>query len=675
MAAYKPVKIISDNPERKNIAFGFDAYAKTIAEVIVSKNNNTPLVIGIYGSWGTGKTTLMEKIRDLLADNELIENQKFRKCKSVWFQAWKYNNEDEILAALIEEIFKTMAKGNFFEKAKADVEKLTKSLNKSKIFTKFIEAFTTVDISDIFQEMEYKKKLGFYESFQKFFDDLIWTFLRWDPKLEKFDEPDDKKGALVVFIDDLDRCPESRIVKVLETIKLFMDKHGCIFVIGADIDIIEKALKVDYGVDARKFMDKIVQVAFSLPQIPEEDFESFIKTIYPKLLKRIKPHLSFIISAIRNNPRSFKRFINDLALLERLHKNKKTGVDEVSLLYWEIIDYEYPKLVEEAKENNDIFNILIDIIKDISVKDPTTGAWEIPADKIDAIPQKSLQPFLKEKRLVDFIRNIKITAKQVKQLISLSSVIDTKESVLEEEKAISRKDVERGIKYKLDEMVKIPAGEFLYGDEKIKEKIDKDFWIDVYPITYSRYKEFVLADGYKNKDFWSDKGWKWKNENNVFEPRLWTDEQWNQPDYPVIGVSWYEAASFCKWLTASKTDDFTYKLPTEKEWERAARGIDGNVYPWGDKFDKDKCNSKESGIGQTSRVTRFPNGISPDGCYDMAGNVWEWTASNYDKDTYVLRGGSWSDRGEICRCAYRLRGFPYDWYDTFGFRCARTVTL
>ena len=115
------------------------------------------------------------------------------------------------------------------------------------------------------------------------------------------------------------------------------------------------------------------------------------------------------------------------------------------------------------------------------------------------------------------------------------------------------------------------------------------------------------------------------------EPKFLKNEKWNPPDHPVVGVSWYEADAFARWVGKS--------LPTEDQWERAARGTDGRRFPWEGKFDTERCNTEESGIGKTTRVTRYPNGISPEGCYDMAGNAWGWTNSKYEKDTYVLRGG------------------------------------
>ena len=194
MTDYIPVPIISDQPaEDQQVAFGFEAYSRTLSAVIANKDNKTPLVIGIYGPWGSGKTTLMKSI---IADLGNINSQSleaFRRCKTVWFQAWKHGSEDEILAALIEEILKTMKQDGFLENCKAKVEELIERFNVSKFFGELTKKIAKVDITEFFDTLPHKERLGFYENFQNFFDQLIWTYLNWRPQTSQAEKTDDKK--------------------------------------------------------------------------------------------------------------------------------------------------------------------------------------------------------------------------------------------------------------------------------------------------------------------------------------------------------------------------------------------------------------------------------------------------------------------------------------------------
>lgn len=219
------------------------------------------------------------------------------------------------------------------------------------------------------------------------------------------------------------------------------------------------------------------------------------------------------------------------------------------------------------------------------------------------------------------------------------------------------------------EMVKVLKEPFLYGEKRVREVIDHDYWIDTYPLTNEKYRAFILADGYGNQAYWSEEGWKWKTNHNIVAPDYWNDTIWNKADYPVVGVSYFEAEAYAKWVGK--------RLPTEREWEKAARGEGRREYPWGDQFDKEKCNSTVAGLKHTTPVTQYPNGVSLYGCYDMAGNVWEWCADRYDaeaEDSCVLRGGSWFHSPEVLRVSKRWRGAAVDRSNDFGFRLVQDIS-
>ena len=241
-------------------------------------------------------------------------------------------------------------------------------------------------------------------------------------------------------------------------------------------------------------------------------------------------------------------------------------------------------------------------------------------------------------------------------------------------------------KWDLGEMVLVPVGEFLmgsdeYGDEKPRHRVYLDaFHIDKYEVTNAQFRAFVDGKGYERQEVWSPAGWQWRSQENVSAPSSWTDARWNEPRQPVVGVSWYEADAFCRF--AGK------RLPTEAEWEKAARGTDSRKYPWGDQWDASRANSTESKTGKTAAVGSYPGGVSPYGGHDMAGNVWEWVADWYDTTYYqrspernprgpdagqsrVLRGGAWYYLPIDLRSASRNDYSPDDRNYFIGFRCAR----
>jgi len=198
------------------------------------------------------------------------------------------------------------------------------------------------------------------------------------------------------------------------------------------------------------------------------------------------------------------------------------------------------------------------------------------------------------------------------------------------------------------EMLYIPAGEFLMGEERRPVYVEA-FYIDKYPVTNAEYKRFVDATGYPMPMHWRS--------GNYPEGKA---------DHPVTQVNWDDAAAYAQW--AGK------RLPTEEEWEKAARGTDGRIYPWGDEWDKDRANTCETRIFDTTPVGKFsPQGDSPYGVADMSGNVWEWTTGTGGRVLQPLRGGTWDATHDSARCFSRLPYTPRRRNDYIGFRCAISV--
>jgi formylglycine-generating enzyme required for sulfatase activity len=231
------------------------------------------------------------------------------------------------------------------------------------------------------------------------------------------------------------------------------------------------------------------------------------------------------------------------------------------------------------------------------------------------------------------------------------------------------------------------------------------FAIGRYPVTNAQYALFIAADGYDSaQPWWDDAGraWlargdaategleRWQRRTRKNRPEYWSNELFGaaRPNHPVVGISWYEATAFCRWLTLHLNDGFMYRLPSEAEWEYAARGTGRRTYPWGgEPPDAERANYDQAHQATTA-VGCFLAGTTPDGIFDLAGNVWEWTRSVYqpypydpvdgresaaepDKKRFTLRGGSWLDHPLALRAVYRLLGSPDLFRGSVGFRLAR----
>ena len=221
-------------------------------------------------------------------------------------------------------------------------------------------------------------------------------------------------------------------------------------------------------------------------------------------------------------------------------------------------------------------------------------------------------------------------------------------------------------------MVYVPEGYFQMGQSSSEAEDQKPmhfvytsaYFIDKYEVSNAEYKKFIDATGH-------------------VKPKYWEDELFNQPDQPVIGVSWFDAMAYSRWKGR--------RLPTEAEWEKAARGNDGRLYPWGEKWTKGKklyfvnVYGMEDRYEFTAPVNYYATGASPFGVFNMAGNVWEWCLDWYDKEYYrispeldpegpeakqmkVLRGGSWINNIDGVQVTQRARNLPETQNNIYGFR-------
>ncbi len=209
-----------------------------------------------------------------------------------------------------------------------------------------------------------------------------------------------------------------------------------------------------------------------------------------------------------------------------------------------------------------------------------------------------------------------------------------------------------------------------------------------HPVTVGQFRKFLEAGGYRERRYWTATGWAWREAVDRSTPDFWEDDAWTGDDrLPVVGTSWYEAVAYCRWLSEETGQD--YRLPSEAEWEKAARGSDGRTFPWGNRFDPDRCNVRAGSLGRTVRVGSYSQaGDSPHGCAGMVGNVSEWTLTRFAPYPYdagdgrddpegkaerVTRGGSWHSPVLRARTSSRGMNDPFFADNDLGFRSACAV--
>ena len=257
-------------------------------------------------------------------------------------------------------------------------------------------------------------------------------------------------------------------------------------------------------------------------------------------------------------------------------------------------------------------------------------------------------------------------------------------------------------------MVRFPGGEIVLGTDDRSEAYDNErpahatelapFWIDVHPVTNGDFARFVDDGGYERPDAWSEAGWAWRREAGLVGPKHWGEDGAGRterfmdrtgpllPDRPVCHVCYWEAEAYARW--AGK------RLPSEREWEAAASWDPVTArkrrYPWGDETPTALHANLDALLFETTRVGSYPAGVSPIGCWDMLGNVWEWTSTDFHgypgyrtypypeysevffgSEYKVLRGGSWATRAGAIRNTFRNWDYPIRRQIFSGVRCAK----
>lgn len=620
-----------------------------------------------------------------------------------------------------------------------------------------------------------------------------------------------KKMKIIFFIDDLDRCEPDKAIEVLEAVKLFLSTPNTVFVIGVDDEVIHAGLQRRYGDWLQRleesaesaglrayhleYLEKIVQLPFTLPALPEDDITRYVR-------ERLSPELQddLVVQVIKlgcqYNPRKLNRTCHLFNLNWEIAKQRELNERIAPVIL--------AKLVIIQLRHRALFRLLLEGITAIprqleehwraeTVADPSGAPPEgretvqaaaddetpIPADSARAPPDRResiIKPFIGLDWLREMLmwqpRNREQLRKADSHLcITFDDLARSQHYRINEH--IELKPVERGhisasgrlaisgrasltgdaILVKLDQevirellhkdlaviesacdsispddrgdyakhllklledpatpwrqrvsagdalgflgdprfaegrehWVEIPAGEFYRGSRKAdyshtqedefddkRHRLDA-FAIGRYPVTNAEYRRFFEATDHE-------------------PPRHWREGAipLGKDNHPVVAVSWHDANAYIAWLN-ERDDGHDYAVPTEAQWERAARGsakVDDKenrrIYPWGDTFDPHRCNVRETGLGRTTAVGCFPDGASPDGVLDMSGNVWEWCLNNYDNPGQttlsgtarrVARGGSWTFDQSQARVAVHIVNDPVKRDLSQGFRVVRCPSI
>jgi hypothetical protein len=714
----------ADRPTRHD-QLGFGGYCNALAKVIWAAD--TPITLGIFGIWGSGKTSLMQMVRD---DVQSGKDGAFR-ARTVWSDAWMYGKEDALWRVLLLSTMEALRPGAP-EDAQQHLDDLQASPYRDvhreeagsleidwsgaakgaiKLGLSLVPLLQTPTLGDVITALGGNDKAP-----KNAITHLVDTFKRERLKIhrdrvqfleqcqEQFSVLVDRllpaTSRLVVFIDDLDRCLPEKAIEVLKAIKLFLNAERCVFVVGVERRIIEPSIQVKYQrlglaeatpvmpITSEVYLEKIIQLPFHLPPLELRNVADFAQTSL--MTDFARPGAEVMARDIEANPRKIKRGLNTFRLQWTLANERgmvqpadgSNPIEPDLLAKMVVIQSRWPDLYTDVVEYPNLLANLEDHFDRLhrETESPLSPEGRA-AEAVEAAPLEGVRAETAvravQTTLVTKYENRKprmhmlitpktnrFKGKAVPSYIYLTRTVVKKPTAEDSdvqvdariwddmlsndptriEAAIARLDERQKLGYvkrlfamladaksadlsqriatatalgmlgdpRLDtpplyemEMLEAPAGPFRMGsnegddNEKPEHPVDLDaFEIARYPLTNQQYEAGLDA----NPDYEA--------------PRFWTDRM-----FPVVGISWHDAAAYATWLSRATCKQ--YRLPTETEWEKAARGQDGRTYPWGKEFDPSKC-YVDNTVGNTTPMGIYLQDASPYGTMDMVGNVWEW---------------------------------------------------
>jgi len=705
--------ILSDDFAEKDL-IGHQDYCDGLVEMIRDVESSGSFTIGIYGQWGSGKTSMLKQIKKALDES----SSEDPAVVTVWFNPWQFVAEEH----LIIPFFHTLIAALETSAKKSEREKVVFSQKLSG----FVKKIAHVPLALVYG-METKVKIPFLLETKFCFDKIM------DRQKEKEDEINaaaapQKEAAMqavakdyestyynlhrilqdaaadlgvkiVVFIDDLDRCLPEKAVQLLEGLKVLMDLKNFVFVMGVAQEVIERGIRVRYrdlysagpqedlpNIEGQ-YLDKIIQFPFSLPAADPDHLKKNILAEQLGKLKVAEPFIEMVQEALGNNPRTVKRFINAVSFAMHIAEKKSVENNDFHpelLIKTCLIGYLFPLLYRQLERYPSHLVTLEKIIREseeerakkssgseggfIEGQGPQVKQFGLAIiDRwLEEDKLGKLRPILRSRPGETGFNNAKTVDKYVRLLaISLQSEVTSKTRDSETVNVSLRDQMKK-------RMVDIEGGTFSMGDDETgcMQVTLSPFKMDKFPVTQALYAQVM-------------------NKN----PSGFQGE-----DRPVEKVSWFDAVEFCNALSEQCGLDKAYeidgekvkpipvangyRLPTESEWEYACRaGTTDSRYAdlaeiaWYD----ENSGGETHGVGQ-----KQANGF---GLYDMLGNVLEWCNDWYEKkypsgavvdpagpktgSRRVLRGGGWFNSAGGCRSAYRLNGAPGARSGDCGFRLAR----